>query len=234
MINDALKGYLQTKIDSADKSIPHFVLEELRQRILTSDAKFGKTEIDSLFDNLKSKYAQSKEGSLLGKVDAIFKELNSMEKALNQSLVKKPEDAGEPVDEPERKPEGKVQPWKRIRTPKVERIGDDIISMMVAMRWLEFLLDNYGQENSMDVLDYYESIGWISSEVKQDMFKYIKMTSIISPPQEYKVKPTIQDHIINMLFIEKLNGEEITRDMIESLERDFRMLKKGVDELYGI
>lgn len=233
MINDALKGYLQTKVDTADKSIPHFVLEELRQKILTSDARFGKTEIDSLFDSLKSKYSQSKEGSLLGKVDAIFKELSSMEKALNQSLGKKPEDIDTPM-ETEMRPEIKQQPWKRMRTPKVERIGDDIISMMVAMRWLEFLLDNYGQENSMDVLDYYESIGWISSEVKQDMFKYIKMTSIIAPPQEYKVKPTIQDHIINMLFIEKLNGEEITRDMIESLERDFRMLKKGVDELYGI
>jgi len=231
MINDALKGYLQTKIDTADKSVPHFVLEELRQKILTSDARFGKTEIDSLFDNLKSKYAQSKEGSLLGKVDAIFKELTSMENALSRSLGKAPDAGNDPADV-ERKPN--KEPWKRMRTPKVERIGDDIISMMVAMRWLEFLLDNYGQENSMDVLDYYESIGWISSDVKQDMFKYIKMTGVIAPPQEYKVKPTIQDHIINMLFIEKLNGEEITRDMIESLERDFRMLKKGVDELYGI
>ena len=66
------------------------------------------------------------------------------------------------------------------------------------------------------------------------MIKFTKMTGIITPVQEYKVKPTIQDHIVTMLFIEKLNGGEITRDLIEALERDFRMLKKGVDELYGI
>ncbi|EQD53866.1 flagellar protein E, partial [mine drainage metagenome] len=40
--------------------------------------------------------------------------------------------------------------------------------------------------------------------------------------------------VITMLFIEKLNGEEVNRELIETLEREFRSLKKGVDELYGI
>ena len=60
------------------------------------------------------------------------------------------------------------------------------------------------------------------------------MTGMLGPVQEYKTKPTIQDHVITMLFIEKLNGEEVNRELIETLEREFRSLKKGVDELYGI
>ena len=32
MINEALKSFLQSKMDSANKSIPKFVLEELRQK----------------------------------------------------------------------------------------------------------------------------------------------------------------------------------------------------------
>ncbi len=230
MINEALKSFLQTKMDSADKTIPKFVLEELRQKILNSPTKFSKSDIEALFNNLEQRYSESKENSLLGKVDNLFKEISNVEKMLSGEGGKKK------TAEPEAET-SQVQaryPWKAHRKAKLETLGDDVISLMVALRWLEFLLDNYGPENTMDVLDYYESIGWISQSVKEQMIKFTKMTGLISPVQEYKVKPSIQDHIVTMLFIEKLNGGEITRDLIEALERDFRMLKKGVDELYGI
>jgi archaellum component FlaD/FlaE len=230
MINEALKSFLQTKMDTADKTIPKFVLEELRQKILNSPTKFSKSDIEALFNNLEQRYSESKENSLLGKVDNLFKEISNVEKMLSGEGTKKK--ATEPEVET-----NQIQaryPWKAHRKAKLETLGDDVISLMVALRWLEFLLDNYGPENTMDVLDYYESIGWISQSVKEQMIKFTKMTGLISPVQEYKVKPSIQDHIVTMLFIEKLNGGEITRDLIEALERDFRMLKKGVDELYGI
>lgn len=230
MINDALKSFLQTKMDSADKTIPKFVLEELRQKILNSPTKFSKSDIEALFNNLEQRYSESKENSLLGKVDNLFKEISNVEKMLSGDGTKKKstEPDLEPVQAQAR------YPWKAHRKAKLETLGDDVVSLMVALRWLEFLLDNYGPENTMDVLDYYESIGWISQSVKEQMIKFTKMTGLISAVQEYKVKPSIQDHIVTMLFIEKLNGGEITRDLIEALERDFRMLKKGVDELYGI
>lgn len=230
MINDSLKGYLESKMETADKSIPRFVLEELRQRILTSPTKFSKSDIETLFNNLHNKYAESKENSLLGKVDKLFREISNVEKMLSNTSAQRKESGGGEAEEEIRS----RYPWKNKRKPKLEAIGDDVVSLMVALRWLEFLLDNYGPENTLDILEYYESIGWISSLVKEQMMKFTKMTGIMAPAQEYKIKPTIQDHIVTMLFIEKLNGGEITRDMIEALERDFRMLRKGVDELYGI
>ena len=232
MINEALKGFLQSKIDSADRSIPKFVLEELRQKVLNSPTKFSKTDIETLFNNLQQRYTEGRENSLLGKVDSLFREISNVEKMLSGDNKKKAqEDQGTSPDQPDLKVR---YPWKAHRKAKLETIGDDVISLMVALRWLEFLLDNYGPENTADILDYYESIGWISAGVREQMIKFTKMTGIISPVQEYKVKPTIQDHIVTMLFIEKLNGGEITRDLIEALERDFRMLRKGVDELYGV
>ncbi|HLH86728.1 MAG TPA: FlaD/FlaE family flagellar protein [Thermoplasmataceae archaeon] len=231
MINESLKSFLQSKIDSADKSIPKFVLEELRQKILTSPTRFSKTDIETLFNNLQQRYSEGRENSLLGKVDSLFREISNVEKLLSNDNKKKQEEATQNVTDEAIKSR---YPWKAHRKAKLETIGDDVLSLMVALRWLEFLLDNYGPENTADILDYYESIGWISSSVKEQMIKFTKMTGIISPVQEYKVKPTIQDHIVTMLFIEKLNGGEISRDLIEALERDFRMLKKGVDELYGV
>ncbi|BAB59751.1 hypothetical protein [Thermoplasma volcanium GSS1] len=217
MINDALKPYLEEKIESAKKTVPSFALEELKQKIISSPIQFGKSDIDDLVANLLKRYEQTKENSLIGKIDSIFKEISDMEKVMSGK-------AAEPA-QPAEKPKKKA---------KLEAIGDDVVSIMVSLRWLEFLLDNYGPENTLDVLDYYESLGWISSTVKEQMMKYAKMTGVMNPAQEYKIKPSIQDHIINMLFIEKLRGEEINRDLIEALEREFRTIRKGVDELYGI
>jgi flagellar protein FlaD len=232
MISESLKGYLQSKLDSADKSIPKFVIEELRQKVLNSPTKFSKSDIETLFNNLQQRYSEGKENSLLGKVDTLFKEITNVERMLSGDANRK-----KPADESEGEDQQSLRNrnvWRTHRKSKLEAIGDDVISLMVALRWLEFLLDNYGPENTIDILDYYESIGWISSTVKEQMIKFTKMTGIITPVQEYKIKPTIQDHIVTMLFIEKLNGGEISRDIVESLEREFRTLKKGVDELYGI
>ncbi|PYB68815.1 flagellar protein E [Thermoplasma sp. Kam2015] len=220
MINDSLKPYLEEKLEGARKSVPGFALEELKQKIISSPIQFGKNDIDDLVSNLLKRYEQTKENSLIGKIDSIFKEISDIEKVMSS---KQPESAA---------PQAPVE--KQKRKAKLEAIGDDVVSIMVSLRWLEFLLDNYGPENTLDVLDYYESLGWISSTVKEQMMKYAKMTGVMNPAQEYKIKPSIQDHIINMLFIEKLRGEEINRDLIEALEREFRTIRKGVDELYGI
>ncbi|AKA49579.1 flagellar protein E [uncultured archaeon] len=233
MINDSLKGFLQTKVDSIDKSIPKFVVEELRQKILNSPTKFSKTDIENLFNNLQKKYMEGRENSLLGKVDQIFREISNVESMLSSGGGKRPKpsafDSEDELSEPTAE-----KPRSYKKRYKLEAVGDDVVSLMVALRWLEFLLDNYGAENTLDILDYYESLGWISPNAKEQMFKFTKITGIMAPAQEYKIKPTIQDHIVTMLFIEKLNGGEISRDLIERLERDFRLLKKGVDELYGI
>ncbi len=218
MIDDALKSYMNDKIENARKTVPGFALEELKQKIISSPTQFSKIDIDNLVENLEKRYSQTKENSLVGKIDSIFKEISDMEKMMAPTTAPK-------HDEPQERPKRKA---------KLEIIGDDVVSIMVALRWLEFLLDNYGPENTLDVLDYYESLGWISSGVKEQMMKFTKMTGIINPAQEYKIKPSIQDHIITMLFIEKLRGEEINRDLIEALEREFRTIRKGVDELYGI
>ncbi len=218
MIDDALKSYMNDKIENARKTVPGFALEELKQKIISSPTQFSKIDIDNLVENLEKRYSQTKENSLVGKIDSIFKEISDMEKMMAPATAPK-------QNEPQEKPKKKA---------KLEIIGDDVVSIMVALRWLEFLLDNYGPENTLDVLDYYESLGWISSGVKEQMMKFTKMTGVINPAQEYKIKPSIQDHIITMLFIEKLRGEEINRDLIEALEREFRTIRKGVDELYGI
>lgn len=218
MIDDALKSYMNDKIENARKTVPGFALEELKQKIISSPTQFSKIDIDNLVENLEKRYSQTKENSLVGKIDSIFKEISDMEKMMAPTTAPK-------HDEPQERPKRKA---------KLETIGDDVVSIMVALRWLEFLLDNYGPENTLDVLDYYESLGWISSVVKEQMMKFTKMTGIINPAQEYKIKPSIQDHIITILFIEKLRGEEINRDLIEALEREFRTIRKGVDELYGI
>ncbi|MHB8361084.1 MAG: FlaD/FlaE family flagellar protein [Thermoplasmataceae archaeon] len=230
MINEALKGYVDEKIKGLGEQAPHFVLEELKQRIVNSQKKFSKDDVDALFQSITEKYSAQKEKSLVGKVDKLFDEISAIEKMLSPGKPQNNTQVSE-KKETDKKPKLVVKPFL---SPKLENIGEDVVSLVIALRWLEFLLDNYGPENTLDVLDYYENLGWISSTVKEQMTRFTKMTGMLGPIQEYKVKPTIQDHVITMLFIEKLNGEDVNRELIETLEREFRSLKKGVDELYGI
>ncbi len=229
MINEAMKGYVEEKIRNLSEQAPHFVLEELKQRIVNSQKKFSKDDIDALFQSITENYSAQKEKSLVGKVDKLFDEISVIEKMLTPGKSRNLQDSDR--KDTEKKPKLVERPFL---APKLEKVGDDVVSLVIALRWLEFLLDNYGPENTLDVLDYYENLGWISSTVKEQMTRFTKMTGMLGPVQEYKIKPTIQDHVITMLFIEKLNGEEVNRELIETLEREFRSLKKGVDELYGI
>ncbi|WP_276968586.1 FlaD/FlaE family flagellar protein, partial [Metallibacterium scheffleri] len=171
------------------------------QRIVNSQKKFSKDDIDALFQSITENYSAQKEKSLVGKVDKLFDEISAIEKMLTPGKSRNLQDSDR--KDTEKKPKLVERPFL---APKLEKVGDDVVSLVIALRWLEFLLDNYGPENTLDVLDYYENLGWISSTVKEQMTRFTKMTGMLGPVQEYKIKPTIQDHVITMLFIEKLNG----------------------------
>ncbi|WP_297496076.1 FlaD/FlaE family flagellar protein, partial [Thermococcus sp.] len=47
-------------------------------------------------------------------------------------------------------------------------------------------------------------------------------------------KLTVQDHLISLLFIERLRGLKINRNVLDKLEREIKMLEKTLDEFYGI
>lgn len=120
---------------------------------------------------------------------------------------------------------------------RLEKLPDDIISTMIALKWLGFIIDRVGIQNLEKVLEFYYEIGWISEEVLNQLMRYAKGTRPHHRDPEWKPaeKLTVQDHLISLLFIERLRGGlKINRDVLDRLEREIKVLEKTLDEFYGI
>lgn len=119
---------------------------------------------------------------------------------------------------------------------RLEKIPEDIVSTMIALKWLGFLIDRVGVQNLERILEFYYEIGWISENVLNTLLRYAKGTRPHHRDPEWKPaeKLTIQDHLVSLLFIERLRGLRITRDVLDKLERELKMLEKTLDEFYGV
>ncbi|ASJ11162.1 flagellar protein D [Thermococcus sp. P6] len=119
---------------------------------------------------------------------------------------------------------------------RLKAIPEDMVSTMIALKWLGFLIDRVGIQNLENVLEFYYEIGWISENVLNTLLRYAKGTRPHHRDPEWKPaeKLTVQDHLISLLFIERLRGLRINRDVLDKLEREIKTLEKTLDEFYGV
>ncbi|NJE29461.1 flagellar protein [Thermococcus sp. 18S1] len=119
---------------------------------------------------------------------------------------------------------------------RLERIPNDMVSTMMALKWLGFLIDRVGMQNLENVLEFYYSIGWISEGVLNTLLRYA--AGIRPHHREPDWRPderlTIQDHLVSLLFIERLRGVRITREVLDAVEREMRLIGKVLDDMYGV
>jgi archaellum component FlaD/FlaE len=80
-------------------------------------------------------------------------------------------------------------------------------------KWLIFMLERVGQNNLPRLLDYYESIGWISGGVAK------KLIELADKEKRYK-GPTwtlsAQEHGKSMIFIERISGRHIDKTFLNT------------------
>ncbi len=119
---------------------------------------------------------------------------------------------------------------------RLEKVPTDMVSTMMVLKWLGFLIDRVGMQNLENVLEFYYGIGWISEEVLNTLMKYAE--GIRPHPREPEWRPdeklTIKDHLVSLLFIERLRGVRITREVLDSIEREMRLIGKVLDDIYGV
>ncbi|NJE25594.1 flagellar protein [Thermococcus sp. MV5] len=119
---------------------------------------------------------------------------------------------------------------------RLEHLPTDTVSTMIALKWLGFLIERAGMLNLENVLEFYYTIGWISEEVLESLLKYANGTRPHQREPNWKPddKLTIQDHLISLLFIERLRGTKITPEVLNSLERELKMMNKILEHVYGV
>ena len=119
---------------------------------------------------------------------------------------------------------------------RLEHIPNDMISTMMALKWLGFLIDRVGMQNLEDVLEFYYQIGWISEEVLNTLLRYAEGIRPHNREPDWRPdeKLTIQDHLVSLLFIERLRGVRITRELMDAIEREMRVIGRVLDDVYGV
>lgn len=118
---------------------------------------------------------------------------------------------------------------------KLDDIPEDPISIIFAFKWLEYLYERVGSSNMIDVLDFYYNLGWISDKAISKLLKFSKGIHVEDDEIESESgRLTITDHLVSLLFIERLNGKKISGEMLDRIEWEIRRIKKGAEQYYGI
>jgi signal recognition particle GTPase len=82
-------------------------------------------------------------------------------------------------------------------------------------QWLRFMLERVGHNNLPLLLDHYEDIGWISTNVSDKLIELAE-----SQKQRY-VGPSwtlsAEEHRVSMLFIEKLQGRPVEISVLSTI-----------------
>ncbi|MBP2143255.1 flagellar protein FlaE [Methanococcus voltae] len=118
---------------------------------------------------------------------------------------------------------------------KLETIPEDSYSSIFVFKWLEYLCERVGHSNVPDVLEFYYNLGWVSDKAIAKLLKFSKGIGLDDDDIETSVgKLTIADHLVSLLFIERLNGKKVSSEALDKLEWEIRRIKKGAEQYYGI
>ncbi|HDD04884.1 MAG TPA: hypothetical protein ENF51_00115 [Candidatus Aenigmarchaeota archaeon] len=93
----------------------------------------------------------------------------------------------------------------------------------LVMDWVTFLLKKVGHQRLLDVLEYYVDVGWLSRELKDELFNYSKGFGGIGP-KKTDFKLSIDDHITSLKYIMKLSESGMNEEEFEVLARKLAKL----------
>jgi flagellar protein FlaD len=123
-------------------------------------------------------------------------------------------------------------------TYKLESLSEDPLSTVLAFKWIEFLAGRVGINNLMNMLDYYHDLKWISEDVVARLIKISKTMEYLTEENnkidEGVNKMVPEDHIVSILYVEKLAGRTISADELEHIDREVSKIKQWVNELQNI
>ena len=130
-------------------------------------------------------------------------------------------------------PKGFVRPGKEFKLDPLTEIPNDPESIIVLMKWLQYLIDKCGRANLSAILDYYVDIGWISQDAKISLIDYSHGITEDKSKLEITRKDAAdlpsKDHIQSLFFIQKLKGIEIDKRFIDRIDSELNRMTKKLD-----
>lgn len=116
--------------------------------------------------------------------------------------------------------------------PYLTHLKKDFVSDIIALKWMDYLVNTFGIKRMAEILDFYSDIGWISKNVKDLLINYsrgyvLREMQILDEPST----PTLRDHIRSLIFIAKLGGFELEIEEIEKVIKEIEDFEKEASEV---
>ncbi len=98
----------------------------------------------------------------------------------------------------------------------LKELDNTLPSAMMLLKWLDFLLQLVGKAGLAETLEFYESLSWISPNVREKMIKFTSGMSTESAGESGTEEFRIEDHAISLFFISKIRGVEVSPNIYPS------------------
>lgn len=139
------------------------------------------------------------------------------------------EDLGSMLGEPE--PEASTQaPDASTAADAFSRgrpqIGERLEEKFMMLEWVDLMLRRVGRANLLDLLEYYEGLGWLDQGTKSHVIRVAVGMDAPGQSQETKQRGDwrgdLDLHERSLITIERLHGNEISAADVESLRMDMQ------------
>ncbi len=112
----------------------------------------------------------------------------------------------------------------------LKRVSEDLKSHILAERWLGYLLQYVNHKELEKLMNYYQEIGWISRDVKENL---IRMAEGITSSGKGSWQLPSRVHLTSLLFITALAGMEIPRE-IYGLDTYVKIFTETPEEIFSV
>ncbi len=234
--------------------IPSVLLDDLYNKLKGKNVT--KEQVDKIIKKIEENLTNAR------KIDEIFRKLENIESLLRQrtkpevqtqqAAVEQPtqkaseatQQISQPVEsvQPIQVQPTAVQPQPRLEVlptpsePRLKQIPNDAKSIMILLKWIEFMIERVGYDGLEELLNYYVDINWISDNVLFTILRYAKGIRLYHQNSDWRPVGymNVQDHITSLLFIEALRTGRFNKELLMEVEREIYKIKKEVAEIHGV
>ena len=90
-----------------------------------------------------------------------------------------------------------------LERPYLDALPDAYAARLMLFEWLDFLLQRGGVRQTLEALDYYADLGWISSSVAENLRDHVRAFDTL--PDEAELMPLeVADHILSLVYVARL------------------------------
>lgn len=111
-------------------------------------------------------------------------------------------------------------------TRRSPRSGDTLERRMLVMEWVKFLIERVGRVRLLDLLEYYEELGWLDAETKETVMQVAVGVDGPDRVEDADWKGDRELHERSLIALERLRGREVTGQTLDSLHLD-------LDRIFG-